>query len=184
MLKEKHRSALQDASLVLSLVRDSILTVIGILTIAITYMGGDPQKLNAADWTQLVSLASFIVLTPIVTYVLLKTLGKINKSLFEQAWNVLFSPETSRIPRGLVTFLNIKLLRMNKRIFITTVRMFRKKISARLEELPTTKKTIFLSYKYLVIFSSYPKWISLMYCLIVGVVTVYLFYKYLNDFIM
>jgi hypothetical protein len=64
------------------LVRDSVLILIGILTVVITLMGGDPGKLKSSDWAYLVGAALSIVIVPLVCFFVSKAIfGFLGRSL-------------------------------------------------------------------------------------------------------
>jgi len=64
---------------VLSLIRDLILSVIVLLTIAIIYFGGDPKSLNTLDWSKLVGSAFLIVIGPVAIFLILNWFSKFSK---------------------------------------------------------------------------------------------------------
>jgi len=68
---------------VLSLIRNLILSVIVLLTIAIIYFGGNPKSLNTLDWSKLVGSAFFIVIGPVAIFLIIRLVFKIFQDLID-----------------------------------------------------------------------------------------------------
>jgi len=68
-LNEKSYTQLRFFQTLVSLIRDLVIILVVIFTIIITYLGGEPSKLGALDWAELVGAAFVVVLVPLIIFI-------------------------------------------------------------------------------------------------------------------
>ena len=131
MISDNLTKTLSFFQTVLSLLRDLILSVVVLLTIAIIYFGGNPKSLNALDWSKLVGSAFLIVVGPVIIFIIFKLVFKFFQDLFDFPRS-LFTPGGS-IPRGFFAWAIMKSKKQTKRQYVKMVREIQHQFSKEAE---------------------------------------------------
>jgi hypothetical protein len=107
---------------IVALLRDLILVVTVAITCVIVYFGGDSSKLTTLDWTKLVGAALFIVLGPVIIFILVRGL----LSLFSFTIDALcYSLGAGTLPKGWFAWYYLRSQRRSKREYILRWRKHR-----------------------------------------------------------
>jgi hypothetical protein len=105
---------------VVALIRDLVLIAVVLLTVVITYFGGDPANLQAWDWSILVAWGFLIVLGPICAFFVIRWIFvMLNNVFFEPVIAPLFGTSA---PRGLYAWFQLRVLRKSRREYIRVFR--------------------------------------------------------------
>ena len=67
-MNDELRSNIQFAHTLISLIRDSVLLLVAVFTVIITFLGGNPGELKQYDWIRLVGFSLLTVFLPVVLY--------------------------------------------------------------------------------------------------------------------
>jgi hypothetical protein len=100
----------------IALLRDVLLGIVILLTSIIIFFGGDPSKLNTLDWLKLVCLAFLIVIGPIATFFVSRTLIDLIDQFSDFTTSLNF--DEAPIHKGWIAWVAIKVLRISKRKYL------------------------------------------------------------------
>ncbi len=127
---------------IVALSRDLTIIVVGLLTVAILYLGGEPKNLTAVDWAFLVASAFGVIIIPVIIFFLIRLWIVFTNAFL--SFPIIPDP-TAPIPTGFFARYWRSILRVIRRQGKEQAQRdfeeFFRKFQTKVEELKTTSKS-------------------------------------------